>query len=328
LISLLTADNVEFPKRAFGCAEGKKAQLMRFDLVDLQLFLYVTEAASITHGAKRANMALASASERIRKMEDLAGTALVERGRRGVILTPAGRTLAHHARLVLHQIEHLKGELSEFAGGIKGRVRMQANASALSEFLPRALSAFLANNPGIDVDLEENASYQIVRSVASGYVEIGIVADVVEFGDLEAYPFAIDRLVLVTPPGHPAASRRHQSFRSVLDYEFVGLGATNALQQHIGQRAVQAGKSVKLRIRLGSFDAVCRMVGNGIGIAIIPETAARRCKRNAAITISKLADAWALRHLHVCARRSSELSPPARLLFEHLRKHIQRQGDI
>jgi DNA-binding transcriptional LysR family regulator len=296
---------------------------MRFDLVDLQLFLSVAEAGSITHGAERSNMALASASERIRKTEGLAGTALLERGRRGVILTPAGRVLAHHARVVLDQIEHMKGELSEYAGGIKGRIRMQANASALSEFLPKALSAFLANNPGIDVDLEENSSHQIVRSVAGGCVEVGIVADIVEFGDLESHPFAVDRLVLVTPRDHPVAGQRDQSFRSLLDHDFVGLAATNALQQHIGQHAVQAGKPMKLRVRVGSFDTVCRMVGDGIGIAVIPETAARRCRRIAAITVSKLADAWALRRLHVCVRRSGDLSPPARLLFEHLRAHVQ-----
>ena len=172
---------------------------MRFDLVDLQLFLHVAEAANITHGAERSNLALASASGRIRKMEELAGTPLIERGRRGVMLTLAGRALAHHARLVIHQIGHMKGELSEYAGGIKGRVRVQANASALSEFLPKALSEFLTDNPGIDVDLEESSSYRIVRAVADGFVEIGIVADIVDFGDLEFYPFAIDRLVLITP---------------------------------------------------------------------------------------------------------------------------------
>jgi DNA-binding transcriptional LysR family regulator len=108
---------------------------MRFDLVDLQLFLHVAEAASITRGAELSNMALASASERIRKMEELAGVELLERRRRGVNLTAAGRSFVHHARLVLQQIDHMKGELSEFAGGTKGRVRLQANASALSEFL-------------------------------------------------------------------------------------------------------------------------------------------------------------------------------------------------
>lgn len=296
---------------------------MRFDLVDLQLFLSVAEAASITHGAEMSNMALASASERIRKMEALSGTVLLERGRRGVSLTPAGRALAHHARLVLLQIDHMKGELSEYAGGTKGRVRMQANASALSEFLPDALRSFLRGHPGIDIDLEENSSYQIVRSVAEGFVEIGIVADIVDFGGLEAFPFANDQLVVVTPRDHPLGDRRQLSFRSLLDYEFVGLAATNALQQHVGQHAIQAGKPLKLRVRLGSFDAVCRLVGSGIGLAIIPETAARRCRRTTAIRICRLTDAWALRRLYICVRRSSDLPPPGRLLLECLVKRGQ-----
>jgi DNA-binding transcriptional LysR family regulator len=294
---------------------------MRFDLVDLQLFLHVAEAASITHGAEMSNMALASASERIHKLEELAGVALLERRRRGVALTPAGQALVHHARLVLQQMEHMKGELSEYAGGLKGRVRMQSNAAALSEFLPEALEAFLASHPGIAVDLEESSSRTIVRSVATGFVDLGIVADIVDFADLEAYPFATDHLVLVTPRDHPLAAQRRPWFRTLLDEEFVGLAANNALQQHLGQHAIQAGKPLKLRVRLGSFDAACRMVGSGIGLAIIPETAARRCRRSAAIRMTRLADPWALRQLHVCVRRSSELPPPARLLLEHLRKY-------
>jgi DNA-binding transcriptional LysR family regulator len=292
---------------------------VRYDLVDLQLFLHVAEAASITRGAEASHMALASASERVRKMEDLAGIELLERRRRGIALTAAGRAFAHHARLALDQIEHLKGELSEYAVGAKGRVRMQANASALSEFLPEALHAFLASHPGIDVDLEESSSYDIVRSVSNGFVDLGVVADIVDFGHLEAFRFATDRLVLVTPKDHPIASRQPLSFRSLLDQEFIGLTATNALQRHLGENAIQAGKPLKLRVRLGSFDAICRMVGAGIGVAIIPETAARRCKKTAALRISPLADAWAVRQLHLCVRRSSDLPPPARLLLQHLR---------
>lgn len=292
---------------------------MRFDLVDLQLFLHVAEAASITRGAEKSNMALASASERIRKMEELAGVALLERRRRGVSLTAPGRALVHHARLVLQQIDHMKGELSEYAGGTKGRVRLQANASALSEFLPAALKGFLADHPGIDIDVEENSSYQIVRSVAAGFAEIGIVADIVDFGDLEVFPFATDQLVLVMPQDRSLMTPGQPTFRSLLDQQFVGLAATNALQQHIGERAIQAGKPLKLRVRVGSFDAVCRMVGAGIGLAVIPETAARRCRRTAGIGIARLSDSWARRELHVCAHRSSDLAPPARLLLAYLR---------
>lgn len=302
--------------------------LMRFDLIDLRLFLHVAEAGNITHGASRSNMALASASERIHNMEATGGVALLERGRRGVTLTPAGRALVHHAQLVLQQVDHMNGELSQFAGGLRGYVRLVTNSVALSEFLPQALGTFLATNPGIDIDVEERSSYDIVRSVAEGFAEIGVVADIVDFGALEAFPFAIDRLVLVTPRGHPMAAQRRVAFRDLLDQDFVGMAASNALQQHLAQHALQAGRSLKLRIRLSSFDAICRMVEIGIGVAVVPETAARRCRRTMAIHITRLTDAWSLRHLHACVRDAAALPPPARHLVEHLKRHAGSASDV
>jgi DNA-binding transcriptional LysR family regulator len=258
-------------------------------------------------------------------MEELTGVALLDRGRRGVVLTPAGRAFVHHARLTLQQIEHMKGELSLYAGGLKGHVRMQANASALSEFLPGVLKEFLVRHPGIDVDVEEKSSHDIIRSLNDGFTEIGIAADIVHFGDLETYPFATDRLVLVTPRTHALAQRRRVSFRTLLDHEFVGMPATNALQQHLGQRANEAGKPLKLRVRLASFEAIGRMVGSGIGLAILPESAARRCQRTTAIRALRLADPWAVRQLHICVRHARELPPPARSLLDHLKRQATRR---
>src|ERR1700730_592157 len=147
---------------------------MRFDLVDLRLFLFVVEAASITHGAARAGMALASASERIRLMEDSLGAPLLERNRRGVCATPAGAALVHHAQLVTQQLERMRGELSEYADGMRGRVRLLANTTATAEFLPAALAAFLSLHPLIDIDLEERSSRDIVRAVGVNLAEVGI----------------------------------------------------------------------------------------------------------------------------------------------------------
>ena len=106
---------------------------MHFDLTDLRLFLHVQEAGTITGGAAASYMTLASASERIRGMEDSLGSPLLSRARRGVQLTPAGRTLAHHAQLVLRQIDQLQGELGDYGAGIKGHVRLLCNSSALAE---------------------------------------------------------------------------------------------------------------------------------------------------------------------------------------------------
>src|ERR1700758_1060468 len=168
---------------------------MRFDLVDLRLFLFVAEAANITQGAARAGMALAAASERLRLMEQSLGALLLERHRRGVRATPAGAALVHHAQLISHQLERMRGELSEYADGFRGRVRLLANTTATAEFLPAALAAFLLTHPQIDIDLEERSSRDIVRAVAGNLAEIGIVGDEVNPAkELQTFPFAEDRL--------------------------------------------------------------------------------------------------------------------------------------
>jgi len=296
---------------------------MRFDLTDLRLFLHVAEAASITHGADRAGLALASASARIRGMEEALGVALLERGRRGVRPTPAGRALLRHARLVLRQIEHMRGELGEYARGLRGRVRLLSNTAALTEFLPEALAVWLAAHPTIDIDLEERLSEEIVPAVAEGLADAGIVADAVDLAGLETFPFQVDQLVLVTPRDHPLASLRTIAFAEIVDREFVGLAPGSALQDYLGRHAARAGYPLRLRVRLGGFDAICRLVEQGVGLGIVPEAAARRCRRSMTIRAVPLSDPWARRQLTICVRRLEDLPPYARRLIEHLKHELQ-----
>jgi DNA-binding transcriptional LysR family regulator len=292
---------------------------MRFDLTDLRLFLRVVETGSITRGAERAHLALASASARIRGMEESLGVDLLARGRRGVRPTPAGEALVHHARLVLQQLERMNGELGEYARGLKGHVRVLANTAAMTEFLPEALATYLAGHPNIDIDLEERPSYEIVQAVGQGLADLGIVADGMDLGALETFPFRLDRLVLVVPRSHRLAKRRSLAFRDVLGHDFVGLGAGSALQDHIGQHAARAGRALKLRVRLSGFDGVCRMVEHGVGLGIVPERAVRRHRRTMAIASVRLTDPWTLRRLTICVRRFDALPVHAKRLVEHLK---------
>src|SRR3954470_22651764 len=180
---------------------------MRFDLTDLSLFRHVVEAVSITRGADRAHLALAAASTRIRHMEEALGAALLLRGRQGVTPTQAGRTLLQHARTILEQAERLREDLGAYAGGLAGQVRVLSNTNALTEFLPDALSEFLAAHPNVSVDLEERLSDEIVGLIAEGVGDVGIVAGTVDVGALEAFPFRSDRFVVVTASDHPLAGR-------------------------------------------------------------------------------------------------------------------------
>ncbi len=291
---------------------------MRFDLTDLRLFLHVAESGSITHGAERSHLALASASARIRNMEETLGLPLLERNRRGVKPTPAGTALLHHARLVLQQLEHMHGEMGDYARGLKGHIRLHCNTAAASEFLPAAIAGFLASRPNVDIDLEERPSHQVVQAVIAGIADLGIVADAVDLTGLETRPFRTDRLVLVTSRRHKLGRRHSTAFRDCLNEDHVGLSPGSALQEHLAQHALRAGKNLKLRIRLRSFDAICRMVEQGVGVAVMPEAAAQRCRRSMAIGIVRLTDEWALRQLVICARRFDALPLHAQRLAEQL----------
>lgn len=295
-------------------------RIVRFDLTDLRLFLYTAEAGSITAGAERSHLTLASASARIRGMEDTLGVPLLTRNRRGVETTAAGRTLMHHARVVLQQMDRMRGELGEYARGLKGYVRLLSNTAAMTEFLPETLSAFLAAHPEVDIDLEELVSHEIVEAIAQGRADVGIVNDAVDLSGLETFPFRHDRLVLVTARDHPLAERRELAFVETLQEDFVGLTGDNALQAYLAGHAARAGCRLKYRVRLRSFDAVCRMVERNVGVGVIPEHAAIRLQRSMGIRRVRLTDAWATRLLRICVRRFDDLPVFARQLIEHLRE--------
>jgi len=294
---------------------------MRFDLVDLRLVLNVADAGNITHGAARSGLALASASERIRDLEREMGTPLFERQRRGVVTTAAGLALVHHARLVTQQLEAMRRELGDFAKGLRGRVRLLSNTAATFEVLPALLGAFLARHPRLDIEVEERPSPEIVRAVARGRAEIGIIADVVDAAaELETFPFAEDRLVLVTPVKHPLAGKRRLTFRDVLTHDMVGLPAGSALQEHLDGQAARLGATLRPRLRLPGFDALCRVVESGIGVAVVSHSAARRNAKSMAIRMVPLLDPWTRRKLRLCVKSERALPAPARELLEYLRR--------
>ena len=291
----------------------------RFDLTDLRLFLHVADASNITRGALRANMTLASASERIRNMEIDLGTPLLVRKRRGVELTAAGTALLHHARLVMQQLGHMRGELNDYAKGLRAQVHVRSNTMGISVFLPARLARFLSAHPNIDVDLEEGRSRDIVRAVAAGKVEIGIVAEGLEAAaELETMPVGEYRFVLVVPLRHELARCRKISFKEVLDYDLVGLRADTAWQDFLNEQATRAGKRMKLRVRLDGFDAICRVAESRIGLAIVPEPIARRWTHK--LRIIPLDEVWAFRHLTLCVRKLTLLSPHAQNLVKYLVK--------
>lgn len=273
----------------------------------------------MTRGAERSNLALASASSRIRGMEDVLGVSLLVRDRRGVRLTAAGQCLAEHARLVVQQVERMRGDLGSFSRGIAGSIKLLTNTAALSEHLPTVLAAFLASNPTISLEIEERESSDIASAMSSGLADIGIASGAALPDTLEQFPFRRDLLVIVVPGGDELARRRRVALADITDRAFVGLPRDSALQRHISGHATRLGATLNIRARVTNSDAVCAMVDAGAGIGIVPESSAKRCRGGMKLDIVRLRDPWAERQLVICVRQLKKLPVAAQRLVAHLR---------
>jgi DNA-binding transcriptional LysR family regulator len=294
---------------------------LRFDLADLRLFLCVVDAGSITAGARQANLALASASERISNIESDAGVVLFERSRSGVVTTEAGEALAHHARLILRQHGLLQGELRDFGAGARGTLLLYANTAALTGLLPQKLAPWLAQRPRLKIDLRERTSSEIVKMIVAGLAEAGVVSDAVNSTGLTIQPVASDPLVLIVPVAHrlaKSAGSKDVCFADVTGEQFVGLESGSALQDHIDAHAAGLRKKLALRIRMKDFEGTCQMVSQGVGVAIIPLAATRRLRRRYPFKSLVIRDFWARRQLCLCFQQWHTLSKPMQSLLAHL----------
>ena len=289
-----------------------------FDLTDMQLMVNVAGAHSMTRGAERSFLSLPAASNRVKNLESHLGTALLYRTSQGVTLTPSGEAFVRHARVVLRQLEHLRGDMQEYATGVKGRVRVYANTTAMNEFMPDILGQYLAAHPDVNVELRERLSYQVVKSVADGSADIGITAQSAGGEGLEFLPYRTDRLVLVTHENHPLARYETVDFTETLAYDYVGLSEASAIHAFLLQAADELGRVLRFRVEMSNFEGVCRMISAQVGIGVIPESAALRYITNLPLKIVTLNDLWALRRLQICVRQFDKLPVFAKQLVSLL----------
>lgn len=327
----------------------------RIDLTSLQLFVAVCELGSIGRAAEREFIAASAVSKRLSDLEATLEAPLLYRHTRGVDLTPAGESLLHHARSVLFSLEKMQGELSEYADGVRGHVRVHASISAVVQFLPEDLGRFIQDHPEVKIDLEEHLSSEVLRAVQEGAADLGIcntgvlraaapkghappppgaggsarIGSAVNAGhELQILPYRQDQLVLIVPRRHPLARRESLAFEETLDCDHVGLHSNSSVYLAMRDAAIAAGRTIKLRIHVTGLDAMCRMIHNGLGVGVMPLRAFELMHGVGDLECVRLTDSWARRSIELVARDFSTLPVTARLLVRHLGSPVQERQAV
>jgi DNA-binding transcriptional LysR family regulator len=283
-----------------------------FDLIDIRLLINIAEKKNLSQGAEQSYMSPPAASIRIRNIEEKLGTRLLNRSSQGVSPTPAGDAFIRHGRLVLQQLEYLRSDLQEVHSTPQQQLRICAGATAITEFLPGVLSTYFAEGPNVNVELIEQSGAQIVRTIREGGADLGIVEGNQTVEGLELLPYRKDRLVLITSAENPLGGKPRLAFRETLNYDYV------AVSNGVPAPGPGSGANLNIRARVANFEVMCRLVSSGIGIAILPESAARRNAAHNVLRIVSLTDEWAEGVLRVCMRSFDALPSFARKLVELL----------
>lgn len=296
--------------------------MKQLEFTSLKLFAAVAECGSLSAAAERSHLTIAAVSKRIRDLEQTTGNQLFLRKARGMALTVAGHALLQHAREIMFSVERMQGEQRQLARGVVGTVRIAATGTAVAQFLPEDLKAFADQHPNVAIDLSETTTQDVVAAVTEGRVDLGIFFGPAGRPELATYEYHRDSLCLVVPRGHALARRARVRFAETLAYEFIGLARGSSIVQRL---MAESGGLLKTRIHVQSTDAMCRMVGAGLGIGICPREGARSYRRAADIKTVELDEPWAQRQLVIGVRSGEDgLSGAARLFLAHCRESAAR----
>lgn len=254
--------------------------LNRFDLASLRLFVAVVDAGSLTAGADRFGISLAAASKRIAELEQHCNLVLLQRSQRGVSTTSGGRTLYRHAIDLVAKLEQLALAVDDLNSGSSGHLRLWANPSAFGGFLPQLLADYARAHPEVKIDLEDALSEEAVRAVAIGTAELALIGENTPCEELQTVLAHVDELVLLAPREHALARAADANpggavdLAQALDHDLVTLARSASLTRKVSAAAEERGRVLRIRVQVRSFDAMCRMVAAGLGLAILPRAGA------------------------------------------------------
>ena len=291
---------------------------MKLDPVSLRLFVAVMEENTIAAAAAREHLAASAVSRRLADLEDALQVALFTRSNKGTEPTAAAFALLNLARGVLNDLDGIATQMRDYGTGVRGHVRVVANISAITQFLPAELQSFLAQHPQVDVRLQEQISSAIAHSVAENAADVGILNEGSYGERVTLLPYHTDELVLVVPTGHALVRRKSVRLADALPFDFVGAHPGSAINNQLTRAAAEAGLPLRLRMQVTSYDALCLMVNAGLGVGVLPLEAIAPQLAHLPLSAVPLSDAWAQRTHHIVTRTDAPPAPAAITLIRAL----------
>ncbi len=255
------------------------------ELRQLLAFKEVAAHASFTAAATHLHLTQSAVSQQIKVLEDECGVTLFDRSGRFVRLTNAGQVFLTHVERILAQVDNARIEMTEMAGGSRGRCRLAALPSIAAYLLPRALATFQRRYPGVEVQLRESVQAQLLEWVQQGLVDFGIIALPVQDPHLQSIVLLHDEFVLVVPKDHVLATRRIVRLAELSAEPFVLYPPGAGGREQFLEACRQVGFEPRISFESEDRETILGLVAAGVGITFIPRFIARHTRADGPVSV-------------------------------------------
>lgn len=300
--------------------------LKNIDLVSLRVFLAVVDTESIRAASENLSLSISAVSRRIADLEVEFGQQLFTRHSRGVEVTEAGRLLGARARDTLSTLRHMHSDMVRLKLGKAGRVRLGANGSALVNGLAEDIGQFLETHPGIEFDLLEQMTPEILDQVAQGTLDIGFHANTMRIPEgVKTLPYLEDRLVLTVPNGHTLAALKQVRFAQMLEFQMIGVSETSSLTRLMRKVGGLSNANFAFSYMASTNEVARTMVASKLGVAVLPAKFVERYTDLLPISAIPIAEDWANREITIAVRAEQDFGGSSQVFFDWI---VDRRGSF
>lgn len=281
---------------------------MKPSLRQLQYLVAISETGTMSEAAKRTSVSQPSLSIQLKDMEDQLGASLVERGRRGALLTPLGVEVVSRARIILRQVEDLKAVSREASGTLAGRVRLGVLPTVGPYLLPQAARLLHKKYPELRLTVREERTVDLEQHLSDGRFDV-IISTPEDHPGTRSHSIVKENIyICVAPDDNLAKEKGHVSINELKGREFLTLGYGHKFATVVKNLAGIAGATTSGSYEGTSLDAIRQMASMGGSIAVLPSLyAISEAKRDSQLIVRPIKHPLAQRQISLMWRETSPM---------------------
>jgi DNA-binding transcriptional LysR family regulator len=277
-------------------------------LAQIEGFVEVARSQKLGQAARELFITQPALTARIQRLEQDLGVPLFVRTPTGMRLTDPGRTFLPWAVRALDAVDEGRRHVEDLARGGAGELAIGAAPAVSTYVLPALLKSFTDALPNVSLVVRTGHSEEVLDMVLRGEVEVGLVRALLH-PQIQSVPFYEETLVLVSDPSHPFAARTRISIAEIAEAQLILFDRTSSYHGLTSLFFREAGVTPRGVMELDNIDAAKKMVQQGLGVALLPQTAVAGELADGSLVAVRIADAEPVRRQIVAVRRKDDGEP-------------------